>query len=83
MQRAFDPLDYQDNFHCSIEEAVKLAKQARNKELAERRKLGQDVKGWSLTGQLKPYASFGVPDGRVRTVFYLSVFGPGRAAYSD
>lgn len=71
----FDPLDFQDTNGVSLEEAHEQAKQARAAIQAAIRKTRPDLKTRAarLTGQLRPYRSFGVPDGRFRTVFYLRI----------
>lgn len=74
-QLRFDPLDWQDQGEVP-EQAAKSAKAARD---TVTRAILKDwpgryqVKGWRLTGQLRPYKCFGVPDGRVRTVYYLDI----------
>lgn len=72
MQISFDPLTYLDNGTCAtMADAVSRAKTERNIELAIRKKNGEKVSGFRLTGQLRQYAGFGQPDGRVRTVYYV------------
>ena len=71
---SFDPLDYIEQFSgcpTSHQMAHDVAKRERNAKLRELRAKGYMVKGWTLTGQLRPYASFGVPDGRVRNVYMI------------
>ena len=72
----FDPLDWQDQRGMSYDESNAAAKAARDKNLAAIRKMGLQgftVRGWCLRGQLRQYASYGNPDGRMRTVFYITV----------
>lgn len=71
MQMSFDPLKYQD---AGLDEkAARLAAmRARNLKAKEMRAEGARVHCWTLTGQLRQYAGLGVPDGRVRNVFYIS-----------
>lgn len=72
----FDPLEYLDlpaNAGMTFEEATKRARADRDICLRHWRKEGKDVKGWSLPGQLRKYRAFGVPDGRTRTVYYLTI----------
>jgi hypothetical protein len=73
-QIRFDPLDWQDNGY----EAAQAAKQAlirRNMWARALTRQGYIVKGWTLTGQLRQYKSFGVDDGRVRNVYYITIKG--------
>lgn len=72
MQISFDPLKYEDA-GMDAEAAVKQAKKDRNAKYKELINQGEFVKRWTLTGQLRQYVSFGVPDGRVRNVYYLSI----------
>jgi hypothetical protein len=72
-QISFDPLTYQDRDGLDDNAAAKAALKARNVELKARKAAGEIAYGWRLTGQLRPYASFGNPDGRVRTVYYITV----------
>lgn len=70
MQKAYDPLDWHDaGLANTIEEAEKLALAQRNTDLRSAKKQG--ARGFRLTGQLRPYAGLGIPDGRVRTVYYI------------
>lgn len=73
MQLSFDPLDFMDAQSITQDEAQKQALRARNLELKRRRANGEKAIGFALRGQLRPYASFGVPDGRVRTVYYVQL----------
>ena len=72
-QISFDPLDYQDTGSTEAE-ANRLALAERNRTLKVLRRLNgkTSAKGWTLREQLRPYASFGVPDGRVRNVYYIN-----------
>lgn len=74
-QYSFDPLHFEDNAGLTREEAVKEALACRNMVIRHIRKTRPDLvaKGWTLTGQLRQYKSFGVPDGRVRSVYYITV----------
>lgn len=71
----FDPLDWADKGH-SLEVAHEEAKAARS---SMARQIRADYPGkfklrmTSLPGQLKQYKSFGVSDGRTRTVYYLHI----------
>ena len=47
---------------------------ARNKKLRAYRKKGYKVRGWALRNQLKKYESFGVPDGRSCTVYFIDIY---------
>jgi hypothetical protein len=62
---SFDPLDYDENAAHA-----KLERDAKYREL---RKQGIKCRRSVLRGQLRPYASFGVPDGRVRDVYYVNI----------
>jgi len=73
MQLSFDPLDFMDAQDISQDDAQKQALRARNIELKRRRANGEKATGFALRGQLRPYVSFGVPDGRVRTVYYVQL----------
>lgn len=73
----FDPLQYLDlpaNAGMTFEQATKQARADRDVCLRHWRKEGKNAKGWSLTGQLRKYKSFGEPDGRTRTVYYVSIY---------
>jgi hypothetical protein len=72
-QQKFDPLDYVAMGYTDAE-AHKAALRERNSTLKLLRKLNgkTSAKGWTLRDQLRPYASFGVPDGRVRNVYYIN-----------
>lgn len=76
MQVSFDPLNY-DCFNADPKDAHRRAQIERNAAKARLKSQGKlNVRGWRLTGQLKKYASFGVEDGRVRTVYYVSYDEP-------
>lgn len=75
----FDPLDWHDKYGpkgMTLVEAEKAAMAERNATKQKLIRLGFNARGTSLRGQLKPYKSFGVSDGRVRTVFYLFILEP-------
>jgi muconolactone delta-isomerase len=52
--------------------AAKAARDAKYKELKQQ---GIKTRRWILKGQCKQYESFGVPDGRICDVYYLSFVG--------
>lgn len=79
-QMSFDPLVFEDNMGLSREEAVKEAIAARRAVIKKFRAEGHMVKPWTLTGQLRQYKSFGVPDGRVRNVYYINIYPKGEKA---
>jgi hypothetical protein len=68
-QISFDPLD----FGGDDELAHRAAKAARDEAYRTQRKSGIAARRWVLRGQLKKYAGFGIEDGRVRDVYYLTV----------
>lgn len=72
----FDPLDYQDFFKVSATDAATMARKARDRLLREARAKWPQArfKGWTLTGQLRQYRSFGAPDGRIRSVYYITLY---------
>ena len=72
-QYSFDPLFFQEEYQLPLDQATKLALNIRNLTKSKLIKAGLICKGFCLTGQLKKYKSFGISDGRVRTVYYLSV----------
>jgi len=78
-QYRWDPLDYVST-STNEREAAKLALSARTRVMNMIRKQRPDLecRGWTLTGQLRKYASFGVEDGRVRNVYYLNVAVKGQ-----
>ena len=51
----------------------KDALKARNAKLREMRKAGENVKGWTLSNQLKKYDGFGQPNGGTCNVYYITV----------
>ena len=73
MQISFDPLTYIDSETGDRAAAVKLARKARD--LFYKAHIATHGAGsayrFALAGQLRKYESFGVPDGRVRTVYYV------------
>lgn len=73
----WDPLDYEDHHHLDPRAAAKAAQADRAKWVRDWRKANTDpaleLHVWRLTGQLRPYASFGNPDGRTRTVYYADI----------
>ena len=73
-QMSFDPLDYQDStVDCAQSDGVYEAKKDRNEVFYRLKAEGKKVRRWVLRGQLRPYASFGVPDGRTRDVYYITI----------
>jgi hypothetical protein len=71
-EQVWDPLDYQDQFGLEIKDAEKLAQQHRREWLKANPAPGATRRVWSLRGQLRPYRCFGEPDGRTRTVYYVT-----------
>ena len=71
MQRSYDPLDH--DYDLDPQAARKAAIQARNKDLKAFKAAGRKAYGWTLANQLRQYAGFGIPDGRVRNVYYITV----------
>lgn len=71
-QISFDPLTHYDA-GFDYDAAKAKAKAERDARLREMRKSGIDCKGWTLTGQLRKYRSFGEPCGMVRPVYYISI----------
>ena len=73
-QHGYDPLDWEDE-GLSPQEARKAALAARSmiKRHIITSRPDLEVHAWTLTGQLRKYKSFGVEDGRVRNVYYLTV----------
>jgi hypothetical protein len=55
-------------------ESEEAAKKARDIEYRKLHRQGIRVKRWVLRNQLKPYASFGVPDGRSCNVYKLDIY---------
>lgn len=88
-QRSYDPLDYLDaGIVSTIKEATQKALQKRNADLkAYRKQYGNGFFGFALRGQVRPYKSFGVPDGSIRTVYYIESNDPvlphGRAPIAE
>lgn len=74
MTLRFDPLDYMDK-GMGYTDAHQAAKKDRNQKLKELKAQGKHPSASSLPGQLRPYKSFGVPDGRTRTMYYVNVEG--------
>lgn len=77
-QRSYDPLDFLDaGVAKTLPEATQMALKRRNEALRHFRKSYpcEDFSGFALRGQLRPYKSFGVPDGSVRTVYYIQSNG--------
>jgi hypothetical protein len=75
-QYSFDPLTYLDEPSYRIHttsDAKARARRERDAKMRDLRRSGINCKGWTLTGQLRKYSSFGVEDGRVRPVYYLTV----------
>ena len=73
-QYSFDPLHFEEQQNLSPEEGRKAALAARKALKKEIEKDGRyTVSSWTLSNQLRKYRSFGVPCGRVRNVFYLTV----------
>lgn len=70
-----DPLDFEDEQGLTPEAARRQALSVRNMLIRQIKKAQPrlSVRGWTLTGQLRQYRSFGVPDGRVRPVYYINV----------
>jgi hypothetical protein len=73
----WDPLDYEDHRGLDPRAAAKAAQADRAQWVKQWRKTDTDptleLHVWRLTGQLRPYASFGNPDGRTRTVYYADI----------
>lgn len=77
LTQVWDPLDYEDQHGLDPRAAAKAAQIDRAKWAHQWRKDNTDpsvgLRLWRLTGQLRPYASFGNPDGRTRTVYYADI----------
>lgn len=71
-QIRFDPLDWEDDGYESRAAAAQ-ALARRNLWMRALAKRGIHTKAWTLTDQLRDYKSWGVPDGRVRNVYYLTI----------
>jgi len=75
-QFRWDPLEYIDNGKTTDErEAAKMALADRNKWVRLHRQAHPDidVTPWTLRDQLRKYSSFGNYDGRIRSVYYVTV----------
>jgi hypothetical protein len=74
----FDPLEYLDlpaNAGMTFEQATAQARKDRDLCLRVARQKGaKECRGWSLRGQLRKYRGFGIPDGRTRTVYYITIY---------
>ena len=78
-QFSFDPLNSMDA-GLDAATAHKVAQRERNAALRDYRRQNVKAYGWALRGQLRQYKSYGVEDGRVRTVYMLNVAdGPYQA----
>ncbi len=64
-QLAFDPLDW------NTPEQAKKERDACYRALKEE---GRQAKRWVLKNQLRKYSGFGQDDGRVRDVYYVTVY---------
>jgi muconolactone delta-isomerase len=71
-QIRFDPLDHMDA-GMGEAEAAKEAQRQRRIAKAQYHQEGYETRSWCLAGQLRKYKSFGVEDGRIRTVYYLTI----------
>lgn len=71
-EQRWDPLDYQDQYGLDIKAAEKLAQRHRREWLKVNPNLHVFRRSWCLRGQLRPYRAFGEPDGRTRTVYYVT-----------
>lgn len=65
-QMSFDPLDQPWNGDASA------CKRDRDDYFRSLRKQGIPARRWVLRNQLQKYADFGIPDGRVRDVYYIT-----------
>lgn len=76
-QLRWDPLDEPDVGYArsDLDEASRSAMKKRDAAARAIRKSypALTVKSWTLAGQLRPYASFGVPDGHIRSVYYITL----------
>lgn len=75
----FDPLLALDfNPKLTSEQAHNDTIRERNEFLRQCRakRDGFEYRGSRLTGQLQPWKSFGVPDGRTRTIYYVQIRKP-------
>lgn len=65
-QISFDPLRYS---------SAKEARAERDAEWRRLKNLGKQVNRFTLKNQLRKWEALGVPDGRVRDVYYINVIG--------
>lgn len=72
-QYSFDPLTHYDA-GVDFAAAKAKAKAERDQKLREMRKSGINAKGWTLTGQLRKWKSFGNGCGMVRPVYYITAY---------
>lgn len=72
-QYSFDPLTHYDA-GADFAASKAKARAERDARLREMRKEGLNAKGWTLTGQLRKYRSFGNECGMVRPVYYITVY---------
>ena len=72
-QYSFDPLTYYDA-GIDFQASKAKARAERDARLREMRKEGLNAKGWTLTGQLRKWKSFGNECGMVRPVYYITVY---------
>lgn len=73
-QLRFDPLDFEERMGLTPEAARREALAARNVVIKAKQREGYRTKGWTMTGQLRKYKSFGVECGRIRNVYYLNIY---------
>ena len=76
-QIRFDPLEYLDlpaNAGWTLAQATAQARKDRDLCLRVARQKGKECIGSRTTGQLRKYKSFGEPDGRTRTVYYITIY---------
>jgi len=78
-QLRFDPLEFEERMGLTPEQAKKEAQAARRAVAKAKRAEGLEVRSWTLEGQLRKYREFGVPCGRVRSVYYLNIYAPEEA----
>lgn len=71
---SFDPLNYQAGGFYNREACRELAKNDRDIEYRKLKAEGKDVKRSVLTGQLRKWESLGVPDGRTRDIFEITIY---------
>lgn len=72
-QYSFDPLAHYDA-GADFQASKAKARAERDARLREMRKEGVNAKGWTLTGQLRKWKSFGNECGMVRPVYYITVY---------